>query len=360
MQPANDRNARALVQASLSGALPAEAADPLTDALAAVRLTGALFFIVEASYPYCIDVPPARAYADIILPEAQHVFSYHLIQEGSGVARVPGEPPVEFEAGDVILFPQGDAYLMGTTLKTRPEFDLAETLDFFRALAAGSLPFTVEEGGGGRPLTRVICGFLGCDRRPFNPVVAALPRLTRIPGALGESGSLLDGFVRLAISEGTEGARSGKPVRLRLAELMFIEVLRRHLRDAGPARPGLIAGMRDASVARALAALHAEPESGWTVEALADRARLSRSAFARRFAAALGEPPLRYLMLWRMQLAARMLTETSAPVSEIGRRVGYGAEAAFSRGFKRAVGVSPEAWRRGGAHTAPTYSPRAG
>ena len=368
MTEPNDRNARRLVRASRNGgaelAVGPTARGPLDEVLAAVRLTGALYFVVDASSPYCIDVPHARAYRGIILPEAQHVFSYHVILEGEGIASAGGAAPERYGPGDVILFPQGDGSVMGTTLDTPPEFSREEAIDFFRALAAGALPFTIEEGGGGAPQTRVICGFLGCDARPFNPVLAGLPAMLRLPGAADPGAGGRDGalarLIALTMEEAESGDAGGASVRLRLSELMFMEVLRRWAETPGAAPQGWLAGLRDGAVGRALAALHAEPARRWTLDALAADAALSRSALARRFADRVGVPPLRYLALWRMQLAARMLTEEATPVGEIGRRVGYEAEAAFSRGFKRIVGMSPEAWRRGGGAAEGGEAPKVG
>lgn len=174
---ANDRNAGIPASASEG------ARDGLSDALRAVRLTGALFFMVDASPPWRLDLPEARSYGRIVLPRAQRILSYHVALDDAGWASVPGAPPVRFDAGDVILFPHGDPYVMRSGLEASPELDHDATLDFFRALAQGSLPFTVRVGRGDPPPARFICGYLGCDERPFNPLLAGLPRLLRLPGA---------------------------------------------------------------------------------------------------------------------------------------------------------------------------------
>jgi len=132
----------------------------------------------------------------------------------------------------------------------------------------------------------------------------------------------------------------------RMAELMFVEVVRRHLETLPPERNGWLAGLKDPVVARALAQLHERPSHPWTLRELAEEVAASRTVLAERFTELVGVPPMQYLTQWRLQLAAEQLTNSSAKVAAIGARVGYESEAAFSRAFKRATGQSPAAWRR--------------
>jgi AraC-like DNA-binding protein len=126
-----------------------------------------------------------------------------------------------------------------------------------------------------------------------------------------------------------------------------VEVLRRHI-DALPAgQTGWLAGMRDPSIGRVLALLHERPDVPWTLERLADDAAMSRSTLHDHFVHLIGQPPMQYLAQWRMQVAARLLRDTKAKLLEVALGVGYESEAAFSRAFKRAVGVAPGAWRAG-------------
>ncbi len=320
--------------------------DPLGDMLNAVRLTGALFFVVDSTSPWCIEVPHARHYASIILPKAQHVFSYHVTVEGSGFASVPGVAPVAYDSGDILVFPQGDGYKMQSAPDAPAELSHDETLQFMQALADGSLPFVVAEGGGHPPRTMTICGFLGCDARPFNPLLASLPRMLRLRRPRGDRRDLLDPLIDLTMEQAQTSSPGSRGVSLRLSELMFIELLRRYIDAPGPKPAGWLSALQDPPIGRALGALHKSPSDPWTVEVLARMAGLSRTIFAERFSRLTGHPPLRYLMLWRMHLAAQMLAENTLPVAEIGYRVGYSSESAFSRGFKRTVGVSPDEWRR--------------
>lgn len=340
--PSGGRPAPA-IPVRLNAAAPGDA---LGRVLEAVRLTGAVFFAVDASQPWCVEVPPARAYAEILLPGARHILSYHVIVAGAGWARVAGSEPACFAAGDILVIPHGDAYRMESRPGTPPELDPGQTLDFFRALAAGRLPFVIPEGGGGEPRAEVICGFLACEAQPFNPVLASLPRLLHLSRPAAGRGDLLDRLIALTMEEAKASRAGRSAVSLRLSELLFVELLRQYAAAPVEKPPGWLAALGDAPVARALDALHADPARDWTVADLARAAGLSRSALAERFAARLGHPPLRYLTLWRMQLAAGALLDPDRPIAVIAEAVGYGSEAALSRGFKRVTGLSPQAWRQ--------------
>jgi AraC-like DNA-binding protein len=319
--------------------------DPLSDVLRNIKLTAALFFMVDATAPWCVDVPHTRDYRSILLRGARHLISYHVVVEGGGFASVPGRDPVAFETGDILVFPHGDAYRMESAPGVPPEFDRDEMVGFFRMMAAGDLPFVVPEGGGGDPPAKFICGFLGCDARPFNPLLAHLPRLLRIRRPAGGA-DLLGRLVDLTIAEVQRSRSGGACVRLGLSELLFVEAIRRHLETLPGGETGWLAGLRDPVVGRALAALHGRPRQEWSLETLAREAGISRSVLSERFAALVGQAPMGYLANWRMQLAARLLADTDAKIGAIAFEVGYRSEAAFSRSFKKIVGVSPAIWRR--------------
>lgn len=140
--------------------------DPLSDLLRVVRLDGAFFYAVEGAGSWSVDAPAARDYAPRILPGAEHLVAYHVLTQGRCYAALIGEEPMELAAGDVIVFPHGDAHIMSSGRG-------------IRAVHADTHPpyaVTAVIGDGGPPDVSLICGFLGCDRRPFNPLLAALPR----------------------------------------------------------------------------------------------------------------------------------------------------------------------------------------
>jgi AraC-like DNA-binding protein len=320
--------------------------DVLSDVLRTVRLTGAVFFVTEASSPWVLEIPDGATLAPAILPNAQHVLSYHVVIHGSGWGGLRDGAPVPLEAGDILVFPHGDPYVMSIARGMRGGPDLTEILAFFQQLAAGQLPFTVREGGGGSERLGLVCGFLGCDVRPFNPLLATLPRLLHVRRAFGPASHPLSKLIELTVAESRERRAGGGCVRLGLSELMFVEVVRQHLARLPAEQTGWLAGLRDPLVGRALALLHDRPIRAWTLPRLAKEVGSSRSTLADRFTQFVGRPPIRYLAHWRMQLAARLLADGTAKVAAIASEVGYDSEAAFSRAFKKIVGMAPATWRQ--------------
>lgn len=326
----------------------AMAPDPLSDALRNVRLTGALFFLWDVSWPYVTPVPDGHAFAPIILPGAQQIISYHIITQGSCCAGLIGGRPMPLEAGDILLVPHGDAYAMSSSAQLCADvrIEMESALEFFRRMAAGELPFVVTEGGGGAVSTKVVCGFLGCDVRPFNPVLAALPRLVRVRPPADSGRDRLQPLIEHALAEARAPRPGSSCVLLRLSELMFVEVVRRCLTQIPAGGTGWLAGLRDPVAGRALMLLHRRPAEHWTLETLAAEVGVSRSRLAECFTRFLGQPPMQYLARWRIQVGAGMLAGGMAKVAAVARDVGYDSEAAFSRAFKRMVGLSPSEWRR--------------
>ena len=321
------------------------AVDPLSDVLRMVKLSGALFFMVEASSPWGVEVPRAEAFRHSVLPRAQHIVSYHVVLEGSGWAGIPDGPAATFEAGDILVFPHGDAYSMLSEAGQSPEYDAAATLAFLGEMAAGRLPFVVEEGGGGSGGARFVCGYLGCDVRPFNPVLATLPPLLHVKRAAARPDDSLAPLIELTLAEAGERRAGGEAIRLRLSELIFVEVVRRHLETLGSCQTGWLPGLRDPAIARVLSIMHDRPAHPWSLGELAERSGMSRAVLAQRFAQLVGCPPMHYLTLWRMQVAARLIADGAMKIAAVADAVGYGSEAAFSRAFKRATGTTPAAWR---------------
>jgi AraC-like DNA-binding protein len=316
-------------------------ADALSDVLQSVRLTGSLFFVVDASSPWGSTAPPGGQLSAVLLPNSQQLVSYHLVSSGACWCEIPGEAPVRLETGDVAVIPHGDAYSLSTAPGLRDEVPV----EWYRDAAARRLPFVVPEGGGGPEHVRLICGFLGCDVLPFNPLLGTLPRLLHVRGGADHAGRLGQ-LIDFAAAESAAPSPGGHCVLLRIGELIFVEVVRRHLASLSAERNGWLAALHDPAIGRALAALHRRPQQAWTLETLAQHIGLSRSVLAERFAELVGQPPMQYLAHWRMQLAARKLADGRAKVAAVALDVGYESEAAFSRAFKKMVGVSPAEWRR--------------
>ena len=339
--PATDVPARGSPSAHQVGGV-----DVLSDVLQTVRLTGALFFPMEVSSPWVDEIPNAKEFASIVLPATQHVVSYHIIRRGECWAALRGNPLVRLEAGDVFVVPHGDPYVMASAPDLRSDTPPAAVLEFFEQMASATAPFLVTEGGGGPQRAEVICGFLGCDVRPFNPVLQALPRVLYLRSSAARITDRLSQLVEFTLAE-SQARRSGtRWVLLHLSELLFVEVVRRYLDSLTSEHTGWLAGLRDPVVGRALSLLHDRPNDAWSLEQLAREIGVSRSSLADRFSQLVGQPPMRYLTRWRIQLACRLLRDEAAKVSSVALDVGYQSEAAFSRAFKTIVGTSPAAWRR--------------
>ena len=318
--------------------------DTLSDVLEVVRLTGALFFLVDARTPWAAEAPASSDLAPVILPHAQHVVSYHVVTAGDCWCESPGHAAMHLETGDVLVVPHGDPYQLASACGLRTGWSADDAIGWFRAMAGGQLPFVVTEGGSGPDQLRLVCGFLGCDALPFNPVLSALPALMKVAMAGDSTGRLKD-LLEFAVAESI-GARAGsRSVLLRIAELVFVEVLRSYLTSPSSHGAGWLSGLRDPIVARALAGLHAHPARAWTLPDLAREAGASRTVLAERFASLVGYPPMLYLTRWRIQLAAGRLAAGAAPVSAVAGDVGFESEAAFCRAFKRVTGVTPASWR---------------
>jgi AraC-like DNA-binding protein len=319
-------------------------ADVLSDVLRAVRLTGAVYFDFELSSPWVAEAPPSRDIASIVMPGAERVIEYHLLARGGCWARAFGEEPFRLNEGDLLIFPQGDSH----TLSSAPGMR-AGTTDLAMFERKTNLPLVYEMGGGGPERTRLVCCFLGCDERPFNPLLAALPRHIHLAATSDRATTgWLATLMNMAVRESGHGRVGGEDVLSRLSELMFVEAVRRHIEALPDAQTGWLAGLRDPVVGEALAALHERPREAWTIETLARNVGSSRSALAQRFTDMVGHPPMQYLALWRMQLASKLLTD-GGHVAQVADAVGYESEAAFSRAFKKLVGQAPAAWRRGAA-----------
>ena len=314
-------------------------ADVLSDVLRSVRLTGAVYFDFELSSPWVAEAPPSSEIAAMVMPGAQRVIEYHLIARGGCWGNLVGEPPMRLNEGDLIIFPQGDPHVLSSAPGMRAAPDTA------MFLRAARLPIVYERGGGGPDRARVVCCFLGCDERPFNPLLAALPRVIHLACGQEPASGWLTMLLSTAVEE-SGSARAGRDnILARMSELMFVEAVRRYIESLPAAQPGWLAGLCDPVVGQALGALHGEPAAAWTVESLARSAGVSRSALADRFTEMVGQPPMQYLSLWRMQLASRRLLD-GMPVAQVAADVGYESEAAFSRAFKKLVGHAPGTWRR--------------
>jgi AraC-like DNA-binding protein len=317
--------------------------DALSDVLKSVRLEGAVYLNAEFTAPWCIRGECSVASVRERLAGAEHVVFFHFLTEGGCKVRlIDGMEVLDVAAGDLILIPQDDKHLLGSDLHLAPM--QADSLVDADAAADGDL-IQMRHGGGGAA-TRFVCGYLACSRSVCRPLLDALPRMLRIPIGDGPAAALLRELLRVGVRESSALRPGAESMLAKLSELMFVEAMRRYVERLPPQGKGWLAGVRDAQIGRALALLHGEPGKAWTVDELAREVALSRSALAERFAALVGEPPMQYLMRWRLALAAQTLRSGGDAIARVAERSGYESEAAFNRAFKREFGTPPAAWRR--------------
>jgi AraC family transcriptional regulator, alkane utilization regulator len=320
--------------------------DALSDVLGAVRLTGAVFLEMEMRENWSYLTAPARAIADVIMPEADHVIPYHLLLSGDCYARLPEGEPVKLEAGEVVMFPAGDRHVLATGnrsgLQLRPVEISGESL---RGMLNRGQVTPLREGAGG-DATRIVCGFLSCDRRMAEPILQCLPRLLQVNLRDSGSAAWVQSSIRFSIAQGAARRPGSAMVLARLSEVLFAEAVRQYMESLPDSQTGWLGALRDRHVGRALALLHDRPCSAWTLERLSREVGLSRSALGDRFAALVGKPPMQYLMSWRLAMAETRLRRGEGSIQRIATDVGYESEAAFSRAFKREFGLPPAAWRR--------------
>lgn len=266
------------------------AVDVLSDVLRAVRLTGAVYFDFDLSSPWVLEAPPSREIVGKVMPGAQRVIEYHLLARGSGWGHVAGYPPMRLLEGDLFLVPQGDAHALSSAPGLRAPLDMSPFAQPFR-----ELPVAYEIGGGGPERARVVCCFLGCDERPYNPLLTALPAVIHLSASSTQAApEWLSAMLPIAASESGRARPGSENVLSRLSELMFVEAIRRYIESLPLSQTGWLAGLRDTTVGQALAALHTSPSEPWTIERLARVVGLSRSAFAERFTTIVGHAPMHY------------------------------------------------------------------
>ena len=313
--------------------------DALSETLRVVRLVGAIFINARFTAPWCYQSPRANAAAPLLEPGAEKIIIFHLITQGECFVELEGQPPLRLTAGDAVIFPQGDPHRMASEPGLAPARGAA--LD--KVLARR--PRYITYGGGGAA-TCLVCGYLACDNRLARILLAGLPPVVRVNVRGTNAGVWLEASVRYALTEARSPRPGGSGVLAKLAEVLFIEVLRTYMSEQSAGRTGWLAAVSDRIVGGALNALHKRPAYAWTVDELARASGTSRSVLAERFQHLVGSSPMQYLTQWRMLLASNLLRGSNAPLARIAEDVGYKTDTAFSRAFRREFGAPPAAWRR--------------
>jgi AraC-like DNA-binding protein len=265
---------------------------------------------------------------------------YHYLVEGRAYSKLPAGPQEYLAAGDIIVFPHGDAHFIGNGSPERP-------VDSFKTFAKHFTEgLKLARFGGGGEVTRFVCGFLACEPRLRLVFLAGLPKMMKVHVTNEPSGQWIASSIRFSAGEASGSQAGGGLVLAKLSEVLFVETLRCYINALPAHETGWLAGARDPIIGEALGLLHREPAHAWTISTLARRVGLSRTGLAERFRHFLGESPMAYLSQWRLKLAAEILESTEDGIAEVAAAVGYGSEPAFNRAFKRQFNCPPAQFRR--------------
>ncbi len=317
--------------------------DVMSEVLREVRLTGAVYFDIVARAPWVATTPGAAKICPAIMPGFEHVIAFHIMLEGRAWAQLVdnSEPAVLLEEGDGLIVARGDWHSMGSDAGRHT----IPNLDTYRPPSSGTLPYVLREHGGSGERSRFACAFFGCDIRPYNPLIEALPRMLAFRKSSAAGREALD-LMKTALAESQSPRAGSEAILARISELMFLHAVRQFIDGLPQESSGWLAALRDLQIGEALRAMHTRPSAQWTLDSLGREVGMSRTAFSERFTAIVGMPAMQYLGKWRLQVAARLLNQPHLSIQQIAADVGYESHASFNRAFKREVGMPPGAWRR--------------
>ncbi len=303
--------------------------DPLGEALHLMRMNGVFYTLSEFSAPWGLELPPMSNF-----------LMFHVLTEGRCWLEIEGTEPRLLEPGDLALVPHGEGHRLvsdvgeyAAALFDLPREQLSERYEILR------------HGGGGKA-TKMVCGAVRFDHPAAQQLVTLLPQMICIDAWGSTHAEWLQSTLRLMATEAKDLRPGGETVITRLADILVIQAIRSWIAEDPAAQNGWLGALQHPQIGRAILHVHRDPAYRWTVESLASKAAMSRSAFANFFKELVGESPMQYVTRWRMLVAMKRLQEENATLGNIADKLGYLSEAAFSRAFKRQVGVSPGAFRR--------------
>jgi len=312
--------------------------DPLADVLRSVRLSGGVFLDARFTEPWSVLANLTAEDCRAFFANPTQLIAYHFVIEGHLHLGIPGEPSIEIHAGEIVLLTRNDPHTMGSAPGLKP----VNAATLIQPAESSGLARIIHGGGG--PETHIVCGYLGSEEG-YNPLIAALPSALKLDVRQSMSRDWIEASVRFAAAEFADGKLASSSVMSRLSETLLVEAVRQYALRLPDGDCGWLKGFSDPQIGRALALIHREIAAPWSADALARGVGMSRSAFIDRFRNIVGLPPIRYLTVWRLQMARQQLRETPKSIAQIARSVGYDSEEAFSRAFKREFGMPPARWR---------------
>lgn len=307
---------------------PWQPVDPLGEALHFLRMSGTFYCRSEFTAPWGLTLPAMKA-----------CLMFHVVTAGNCWVELDGSEPTQLLAGNLALVPHGE----GHRLVSAPGTTAPGLFDLPRELV--SERYEILRHGGGGEATTVICGTARFDHPAALRLVQLLPALIKVDAWNTPETDWIQSTLRFVSSEAQAMRPGGETVITRLADVLVIQAIRAWLARDTSARSGWLGALRDRHIGRALALIHRNPSRNWTLAALADKVGMSRSAFSAHFSRCVGKPALHYVTGWKMQTAALWLRESDTTLAEVSARLGYDSEAAFSRAFKRHMGVSPGSFK---------------
>lgn len=311
--------------------------DPLGEALHFLRLSGTFYCRSEFIAPWSLELP---AFEDSVM--------LHILISGDCWLQVAGQPDLRLQAGDLVLLPHaaGHNLTSDVQLPRSKLFDIPreQVSERYENLVLGGAPASV-----GDERTLALCGVFQFDHPTARQLLKHLPACIVSKTWKSTDAEWIHSTLRFLADEATNLRPGGETIITRLADILVIQAIRSWILRDPAAHSGWLGALQDHQIGRVLASIHRDPAQPWTVATLAAEAAMSRSAFAAKFTSLVGEPALQYLTRWRMHLALSRLRETDEPVGVVARQLGYESEAAFSRTFKRIIGVPPGKSRKAGA-----------
>jgi len=318
----------------------ASSADSLSDLLSTMNLAGTVMFRAEFREPWSVMTPDSVQLARMLPVRSRHIIPFHVIAAGSCWISLPGHPSVRLAEGDAVLLPYGHSH----ELKGDDEIPIVPIGGLLPAMPWNSR--CVVRYGGAGAFTSIVCGYVQCDELLFHPVLRHLPALLHVSPDGTSADAWLASTIRHTAAEATHALPGSRSMLPRLTELLFVEVLRKHMLGLSANEVGWFAAFKDPVAGAALRRLHAEPLREWSVEHLARDIGVSRTVLAKRFKDFLAQPPMQYLAGWRLQLDAQRMKSSDLPMKTIADQSGYESEPAFNRAFKRLFGLPPGTWRK--------------